>query len=160
MNMNAMFGLAGVLIFIGLLVYVFVFAEKRDLPNNTASENIAFATSRFDGNRSYTEKIQDFDNWKYSGFDVKSPIYTYTNSKTSSNPYNKSSSTDADPTVSLNATIQPEDVDVAVDTVEAAIPTNTINDEDLTPSLSGLNANIESTIKESMVKSELRRMRM
>ncbi len=157
MNMIAMFGLAGVLIFIGVLVYVFVFAEKRDFPNNTASENIAFATSIFDGNRSYTEKIQDFDNWKYSGFDVKSPTYTYTNSKTSSNPYDKSSSTSADPTVSLNATIQPEDV--AVDTVGAAIPTNAINDEDLTPSLSGLNANIESTIRESMVKSELRRTR-
>jgi len=157
MNMIAMFGLAGVLIFIGVLVYVFVLAEKRDFPNNTASENIAFATSIFDGNRSYTEKIQDFDNWKYSGFDVKSPTYTYTNSKTSSNPYNKSSSTSADPAVSLNSTIQPEDV--AVDTVGASIPTNAINDEDLTPSLSGLNANIESTIRESMVKSELRRMR-
>lgn len=60
MSMIAMFGLAGVLIFIALLVYVFVFAEKRDLPNNTASENIAFATSIFDGNRSYTEKNSRF----------------------------------------------------------------------------------------------------
>ena len=82
MNMNAMFGLAIALIFIGVLVYLFVIAEKRDFPNNTARENTAFATSIFDGNRSYTEKIQDFDNWKYSGFDVKIHTYTYTNSYT------------------------------------------------------------------------------
>ena len=156
MNMKALFGLAVVVTIIGVLVYFFVFAEKRDLPNNTARENIAFASSIFDSNRSYTEKIQDFDNFKYSGFDVKSPTYTYTNFKTSSNPYN-TSSMGIDPIVSLNSTIQPEDV--AVDTVGAAVPTNPINDEDLTPSLSGLNANIESTIRESMVKSELRRMR-
>lgn len=157
MNMNATLGLAVVFIIIGVLVYLFVFSEKRDFPNTTARENIDFATSIFDSNKPYTEKIQDFDSWKYSGFDVKSPIYTYTNSKTVSNPYNKSSSTGVDPVVSLNSTIQPEDV--AVDTVEAAIPTSTMNDEDLTPSLSGLNANIESTIRESMVRSELRRMR-
>jgi len=157
MNMNAMFGLAIVLIFIGVLVYIFVIAEKRTFPNTTARENIAFATTTFDGNRSYTEKIQDYDIFKYSGFDVKSPIYTYTNSTASSNPYNKMSSTSADSTVSLNSTILPEDV--AVDTVDASVVTNQINDQDLTPSLSGLNANIESTIRESMVKSELRRMR-
>jgi hypothetical protein len=157
MNMNAMIGLAFALLFIGVLIYVFVIAEKRDFPNNTARENIAFATSIFDNNKSYTEKIQDYDIFKYSGFDVKSPIYTYTDSTKSSNPYLKKSSTAVDPIVSLNSTILPEDV--AVDTVEAAVPTNDINTEDLTPSLSGLNANIESTIRESMVKSELRRMR-
>jgi hypothetical protein len=157
MNMTVMFGVAGVVIIIGILIYVFVIAEKRDFPNNTARENIAFATAIFDNNKSYTEKIQDYDIFKYSGFDVKSPSYTYTNSKTSSNPYDKMSSTSANPDIALNSTIQPEDV--AVDSVGAAVPTNDINTEDLTPSLSGLNANVESTIRESMVKSELRRMR-
>jgi hypothetical protein len=36
---------------------------------------------------------------------------------------------------------------------------NNMDSQDLTPSLSGLNANTEATIRESMVKSELRRIR-
>ena len=175
MNRNAMLGLALVLLVIGILVYVFVFYEKRDYPNNTARENIDFVSGNFDNNMSITQKIQDFDIFKYSGFDLKSPLSTYTNSKSSSNPYNKTAATNIDPNLSLNSTISPGDSnlsdnlispsdsnlldDTPVDFVDAVLPMNNMDSQDLTPSLSGLNANTEATIRESMVKSELRRIR-
>jgi len=159
MDMKAIFGLVLIILLIGVLIYVFVFAERREYPNNTARENIDFATKSFDDSLHSQRKIQDFDVFKYSGFDVKSPVYTYTNTKSAvtSNPYSKANSNGINPIVSLNSTIQP--VDISVDTVGSALPVKPIIDGEFAPSLTGLNANIESTIRESMVKSELRRSR-
>ena len=145
------------IVVVAVLIYFFVSGEKRNYPNNTSRENIDFATKMFDSNRSSTLKIQDFDTFKYSGFDVKSPIYTYTTGSKSSNPYSKVSVPVVDPSLSLNSTILSGDV--AVDTVGASMAVTKVASEELIPTLSGLNANTEASIRGSMVSSELRRMR-
>jgi hypothetical protein len=156
MRTYAIVGFILVLFIISAFVYVFVFAENRNYPNNTARENIDFVTSTFDNNMPTMSKIQDFDIFKYSGFDIKNPLYTYTN-KSASNPYNKVATVSDNPTESLNSTLLPDDI--AVEMVEAALPVSGSVMEDTTPSLTGLNASTEASIRESMVKSELRRVR-
>jgi hypothetical protein len=156
MRIAAIIGFVTVLIIISAFIYVFVIAEKRSYPNNIAQENVNFVTSTFDNNRSTTSKIADFDIFKYSGFDIKNPLYTYTN-KSKSNPYDKVEATSSNPAESLNSTLLPDDI--AVEMVDAALPVSNIGIEDTTPSLTGLNASTEASIRESMVKSELRRVR-
>ena len=157
MTRTAIVGVLLVSVVISLLVYFFVFAEKRDYINNISQENLNFVTSSFDNNRSMTTKMQDFDTFKYSGFDIKSPGYTYT-SKSSSNPYNKVATTSVNPTESLNSTLLPDDI--AVEMVDSALPVSGGSEvEDLTPSLTGLNASTEASIRESMITSDLRRFR-
>ena len=129
-----------------------MFSENRNYPNNTARENIDFVSSNFDNNMTITKKIADFDIFKYSGFDLKSPLSTYTNSKTSSNPYNKTATTNVDPNLSLNSTISPGDSSVSddlispsdsnlpddtpINSVDEVLPMNNMDGQDLTPSLS------------------------
>lgn len=157
MTRTAIVGVLLVSVVISLLVYFFVFAEKRAYPNNTAQENLNFVTSTFDNTRPMTQKMEDFDVFKYSGFDIKSPVYTYT-SKSSSNPYNKVATTSVNPTESLNSTLLPDDI--AVETVDSALPVSEGPEvEDVTPSLTGLNASTEASIRESMITGELRRFR-
>ena len=157
MTKLAIGGAISVFIVIGILIYVFVLKENRDYKNNIAQENINFVSSNFDGNRAYTTKIEDFDIFKNNGYDVRGPVYTYTNSKSSSNPYGTVVSTNVDQGVSLNSTLLPDDI--AVEMVDAALPVSGTDVEDSAPSLTGLNAGTEASIRESMVRGELRRMR-
>ena len=155
-----MYAIGGVLIasvVIGVLIYFFVFAEKRNYPNTTAQQNLNFLTETFEGTRPMTTRLQDFDVFKYSGYDVKSPLYTYTNNKSSSNPYNNIITSSANQSESLNATILPGDIAVEVTEPSFTTPAEAI--EVSTPSLSGLNAGTEASIRESMIRTELRRLR-
>ena len=157
MTRRAIVGVLIVSVVISLLVYFFVFAEKRDYPNNTAQENLNFVTSTFDNTRPMTQKMEDFDVFKYSGFDIKSPVYTYTK-KSTSNPYNNVATTSVNPVESLNSTLLPDDI--AVETVDSSLPVfGGPEVEDVTPSLTGLNASTEASIRESMITGELRRFR-
>jgi hypothetical protein len=146
-------------ILITVVLFFLVFSEKREYPNTAARESVDFLTSIFDNNRTLMPKIEDFDNFKYSGYDIKSPMFTYTSDQQSSNPYNKVASANINLDATLNSTIVAEDKAVAA--VEAALPVNESNNdiEDTTASLTGINGNTEAAIRESMVKSELRRIR-
>jgi len=156
MNFYTISGIGVVFLILSVVIYFLVFPEKREFPNTTASENIGFANRIFDSNRTLMPKIEDFDNFKYNGYDISTPLNIYTSNSPSFNPYSKTASTSVDPNTTLNSTIVAEDKEV-----DTAVPINRSNDsiEDTPSTLTGLNGNIESSIRESMVKSELRKIR-
>jgi len=144
------------LLVIFALIFLFMNLEKNERTNRVTEENLKFITSTFDDTRSLTQKILDFDFFKYSkGYDVKAPIYTYTVAKKVSAPYTNVAATGAAPNEYLNntlPTVTPAATSIGAPISEAQVV-------DTIPSLTGLNAGTEASIRESMVRSELRRVR-
>jgi hypothetical protein len=144
------------LLVIFALIFLFMNLEKNERTNRVTEENLKFITSTFDDTRSLTQKILDFDFFKYSrGYDVKAPIYTYTVSKKVPAPYTNVAATGAAPNEYLNntlPTVTPAATSIGAPISEAQVV-------DTIPSLTGLNAGTEASIRESMVRSELRRVR-
>jgi|694.fasta_scaffold50857_3 hypothetical protein len=140
----AAFGLLALLIG---LVYLYISPERRNYTGNVPGQQIAFLESIWNDRQTMMPKIEGFDSFKSYG---EEPIVgqLYTKSK-SDRPYRSVNSNNEDITKNLNTTIDIEDKNI--DTVGAAI--------DTTASLSGINGGTESSLKESMVKPELRRLR-
>jgi hypothetical protein len=150
----------GVLFGIGYFVYVVVKSSsvsKRTFPNTSTEGYISRANSEFDSNRTLMPKIEDFDPFKYNGYDVQAPAPPpYTNHKNLTKPYSVIVTNSEVLNTNLNPTILAEDK--ALETVSSVInaTTNTI---DGIASLSGINGTAEASLRESMVNStyELRK---
>jgi hypothetical protein len=54
------------LLVIFALIFLFMNLEKNERTNRVTEENLKFITSTFDDTRSLTQKILDFDFFKYS----------------------------------------------------------------------------------------------
>ena len=147
------------LLVIFALIFLFMNLEKNERTNRVTEENLKFITSTFDDTRSLTQKILDFDFFKYSkGYDVKAPIYTYTVAKKVSAPYTNVAATGAAPNEYLN-NVLPTVPTVTPAATSIGAPISEAQVVDTIPSLTGLNAGTEASIRESMVRSELRRVR-
>lgn len=127
--------------------------EKSEYTGNVPGEQISFLERIFDKNLTMMPKIEGFDTFKSYG---ELPIIgkLYTTAKTV-RPYSSTIASGEDPIKNLNNTIDIEDKDI--DTVDS-VDDSTRNDK-IISNLSGMNGGIEASLRESMVKSELRRLR-
>jgi hypothetical protein len=150
----ALFFLIGV---VSLLIYVYMSPEKSEYTGNIPGEQISFLEEIFDKNSSMMPKIEGFDTFKsyYGELPIVGKLYTTTKSV---RPYSSTIESDKDLTKNLNATIDIEDKDIDI---TDSVNDSTRNDKilDNSSSLSGMNGGMEASLRESMIKSELRRLR-
>ena len=146
----ALFFLIGVVSF---LVYLYMSPEKREYTGNVPGAQISFLEEIFDNNATMMPKIEGFDTFKSYG-ELPTLGKLYTTSKTV-RPYSSTVASSEDPVKNLNTTIDIEDKDI--DTVSSI--DDSLRDDKILSNLSGMNGGVEASIRQSMVKSELRRLR-
>ena len=149
---GALLFLIGVLSY---LVYIYMYPEKREYNGNIPAAQISFLNERFNENLTMMPKIEGFDTFKsYGEMPVVGNLYT---AKQKVRPYSSIIASGRDPIETLNNTIDISDKDI--DTVYSSI--DTVGDKilDTSSSLAGMNGGIEASIRSSMVKPELRRLR-
>lgn len=150
---------AALLFLIGVLsylIYVSMYPENRDYNGNIPGEQISFLSGRFNENVTMTPKIEGFDTFKsYGELPVVGKLYTTTKAV---RPYSSIIESGSDPTENLNNTIDiaDKDIDIADSSIDVTGEDKIL---DTSSSLSGMNGGIEASLRESMVKSELRRLR-
>lgn len=149
---GALLFLIGVLSY---LVYIYMYPEKREYNGNITGAQISFLNERFNENLTMMPKIEGFDTFKsYGEMPVVGNLYTTTKAV---RPYSSIIESGRDPIENLNNTIDIADKDV--DIVDSSIDTMGDKILDTSSSLTGMNGGIEASIRASMVKPELRRLR-
>jgi hypothetical protein len=146
----ALFFLIGVVSF---LVYLYMSPEKSEYTGNVPGAQISFLEEIFDNNATMMPKIEGFDTFKSYG-ELPTIGKLYTTSKTV-RPYGSTVASSEDPVKNLNTTIDIEDKDIdSVSSID-----DSLRDDKIISNLSGMNGGVEASIRQSMVKSELRRLR-
>jgi hypothetical protein len=153
------FGLFLLIGIISFLIYLYLSTEnteKREYKGNVPGEQISFLQQIFDNNLNMTSKIQDFDTFKsYGELPVAGKLYTTTKPV---KPYSATLALGEDIINNLNSNINAGKITA---TQEDSSSKTSIENKNLdnSSSLSGMNGGIEASIRESMVKSELSRLR-
>jgi hypothetical protein len=146
----ALFFLIGVVSF---LVYLYMSPEKSEYTGNVPGAQISFLEEIFDNNATMMPKIEGFDTFKSYG-ELPTLGKLYTTSKVV-RPYSSTVASNEDPVKNLNTTIDIEDKDIdSVSSID-----DSLRDDKIISNLSGMNGGVEASIRQSMVKSELRRLR-
>ena len=150
---GALLFLIGVLSY---LVYKYMYPEKREYNGNIPGAQISFLNERFNENLTMMPKIEGFDTFKsYGEMPVVGNLYTTTKAV---RPYSSIIESGRDPIENLNNTIDiaDKDVDIADSSIDITAGDKIL---DTSSSLAGMNGGIEASIRASMVKPELRRLR-
>ena len=130
--------------------------EKSEYTGNVPGAQISFLEEIFDNNATMMPKIEGFDTFKSYG-ELPTLGKLYTTSK-AVRPYSSTVASSEDPVKNLNTTIDREDKDIdSVSSIDDSLRDDKILGN--SSNLSGMNGGVEASIRQSMVKSELRRLR-